>query len=157
MGVTGSGKTTIGELLARSLGWTFHDGDDFHPPENKNKMAGGTPLADEDRIPWLQNLNKLLSENAHENTPVILACSALKQAYRAILSEGIPGLHFVHLDGTFECIQKRLSERKDHFMDPDLLTSQFQALEPAGDAVSVSIEETPEEIVQKILNTLAVP
>ena len=150
MGVTGSGKSTIGELLASTLEFKFFDGDDFHPAANKQKMAGGTPLTDEDRIPWLKNLNQLLQGR----TPVVLACSALKESYRTVLRQNLKNLYFVHLEGSFECIQERLSAREDHFMDPGLLTSQFQALEPTTEAISVSIEASPEIIVENILKKL---
>jgi gluconokinase len=155
MGVTGSGKSTIGTLLAEKLGWKFHDGDDYHPPANKDKMAGGTPLSDSDRTPWLENLNELLTGAQQKGHSIVLACSALKNSYRDVLQRDIKKLRFVHLDGSFECIQKRLSERKGHFMDPDLLHSQFDALELAEHAIRVPIEGTPKLIVDEIIQLLA--
>ena len=155
MGVSGSGKTTIGELLAKKLAIPFYDGDDFHPEENVKKMAAGHPLNDEDRKSWLLRLNALSQENS-ENGAVIV-CSALKQSYRNILQKGVEDKAvFLFLSGSFETILDRMQKRKGHFMPPDLLKSQFETLEIPNDSRSVSIDQTPEnilaEIVQKLKN-----
>ena len=153
MGVSGSGKTTIGELLAKKLAIPFYDGDDFHPEENVKKMAAGHPLNDEDRKSWLLRLNALSQENS-ENGAVIV-CSALKQSYRNILQKGVEDKAvFLFLSGSFETILDRMQKRKGHFMPPDLLKSQFETLEIPNDSLSVSIDQTPENILAEILQKL---
>ncbi|SDL44653.1 gluconokinase [Kriegella aquimaris] len=153
MGVSGSGKTTIGELLAKKLAIPFYDGDDFHPEENVKKMAAGHPLNDEDRKSWLLRLNALSQENS-ENGAVIV-CSALKQSYRNILQKGVEDKAvFLFLSGSFEKILDRMQKRKGHFMPPDLLKSQFETLEIPNDSLSVSIDQTPENILAEILQKL---
>lgn len=152
MGVSGSGKTTIGKLLAEKLETPFFDGDDYHPKANVEKMAKGHPLNDEDRKGWLQRLNALASEQ--KNQGAIIACSALKSQYREQLRQGLNTVEFVYLEGSFELISKRLSDRKGHFMPPELLRSQFDALEIPEHAVSVSINGTPSEVVADILKEL---
>jgi gluconokinase len=150
MGVSGSGKSTVGRLLAARLGCEFLDGDDFHPPENVRKMAAGMPLADDDRWPWLKNLNgKLLA--ARE---VVLACSALKESYRKVLSESVADCHLVHLRGDIELIRSRLAQRKHRYMPASLLESQFAALEPPAGAIEVDIVQAPERCVAEILDAL---
>ncbi|MUH35291.1 gluconokinase [Zobellia amurskyensis] len=153
MGVSGSGKSTIGKLLAEELNLSFYDGDDYHPEANVKKMAQGTPLDDNDRQGWLERLNLLAIENTA--TGAIIACSALKTKYRTILQKDIEKeLCFVYLKGTFEEIMARLSERKNHFMPPELLQSQFNTLEVPENAITVSIMHTPQEIVSKIITAL---
>lgn len=152
MGVSGSGKTTIGELLAKKLEISFFDGDNYHPEANVEKMAHGHPLNDDDRKGWLQRLNELAKE--HENKGAVIACSALKKRYRKLLRQGLERITFVYLEGSFELISKRLAERKGHFMPPELLRSQFEALEIPGDAISVSVAATPTEIVTDIMKLL---
>jgi gluconokinase len=150
MGVSGSGKTTIGRLLAERLGCEFLDGDDFHPPENVRKMAAGIPLADEDRRPWLKNLNgKLLAAR-----DVVLACSALKESYRRVLAEGLADYRIVHLRGDIELIRSRLAQRKHRYMPASLLESQFAVLEPPAGAIEVNIVQAPERCVAEILDAL---
>lgn len=150
MGVSGSGKTTIGKLLAARLGCVFLDGDDFHPPANVKKMAAGTPLSDEDRWPWLKNLNgKLL-----EDRKAVLACSALKESYRKVLSEGITDCRFVHLRGSIALIRARLEERQHRYMPASLLESQFATLEPPARCVAVDVAQRPERCVNQILAQL---
>jgi len=146
MGVSGSGKTTIGEKLAQRLGCRFLDGDDYHPPENVAKMAAGTPLTDEDRRPWLEILNRKLR---HE-TEAVLACSALKEAYRKILSQDLPDCRFVHLRGSIELIRARLAERQHRYMPASLLESQFATLEPPKGAIEIDISQAPETCLQEI-------
>lgn len=152
MGVSGSGKTTIGKLLAEKLGISFFDGDSYHPEENVQKMAHGHPLNDDDRKGWLALLNELAKE--HKKQGAVIACSALKSKYRKLLRHGLKGIHFVYLEGSFELISKRLAERKGHFMPPELLRSQFEVLEIPSHAISVSIAATPSEIVDDILMQL---
>jgi gluconokinase len=150
MGVSGSGKSTVGRLLAARLGCEFLDGDDFHPPENVRKMAAGMPLADDDRWPWLKNLNgKLLAA-----PEVVLACSALKASYRRVLAEDLADCRFVHLRGDIELIRSRLAQRKHRYMPASLLESQFAALEPPAGAIEVDIVQAPERCVAEILDAL---
>ena len=151
MGVSGSGKTTIGKLLAQRLGCPFLDADEFHPPENVAKMASGTPLADADRWPWLKNLNGKLRGN--ENA--VLACSALKESYRKVLSAGLAGCRVVHLRGSIELIRARLAERHHRYMPASLLESQFATLEPPREAIEVDIRTSVLECVAAIEARLA--
>lgn len=152
MGVSGSGKTTIGKLLAEELGLSFFDGDSYHPEVNVQKMAQGHPLNDDDRKGWLERLNELAQE--HENQGAVIACSALKSRYRKLLRQRIEKIDFVYLEGSFELISKRLDDRKGHFMPSELLRSQFEALEVPDDAISVSIAATPAKIVTDIIGQL---
>ena len=157
MGVTGSGKTTIGTLLAERMNTVFADADDYHSAANKAKMAAGQPLNDGDREPWLETLNSLMRGWATKDGSGVLACSALKDAYRRMLVRGIaPGaVEFVLLDGSKELIAERLSQRKDHYMKPKLLDSQLATLEPPTDALRVVNDRAPEEVVQRIVGALA--
>jgi len=156
--VSGSGKTTIGTLLAERMGTVFADADDYHPAANKAKMAAGHPLNDEDRQPWLETLNKLMRGWNASGTGGVLACSALKQSYRATLSSGMPtgAVKFVLLDGDPELIASRLAQRKHEYMNPKLLESQLATLEPPADALTVVNDRAPEEIVGQILAELTV-
>jgi carbohydrate kinase (thermoresistant glucokinase family) len=151
MGVSGVGKTTIGQMLATATGLPFFDGDDFHPQANIDKMAAGVPLTDADRQGWLLQLHQLLQTQLLLQGCVV-ACSALKQQYRDVLSNGIGNaVVFVYLQGSYEEVMQRLQQRKAHFMQSGLLRSQFDALEPPTNAIVVSITKTPEAIVQDIL------
>ena len=151
MGVSGCGKSSVGEALANQLGWDFYDADDFHPPENVAKMASGTPLNDSDRAPWLATLHDLISSNLTRNQPGVLACSALKERYRQQLLDGNPNVQIVYLKGSYDLIWSRMSAREDHYMKPHMLRSQFDALEEPTDALTVDISVSVDEIVQEIL------
>lgn len=146
MGVSGSGKTTIGALLAERLGCEFLEGDDFHPVANVAKMAASTPLGDEDRLPWLRVLNAEL----RKRESAILACSALKQSYRELLLQGVPRSTLVFLQGPFELIRSRLNARQHRYMPGSLLESQFAALEPPRQAIEVDVGQPVELCVSGI-------
>lgn len=135
MGVSGVGKTTIGEALARELRWPFIDADDFHPPRNVAKMTAGIPLEDADRLPWLDALNGKL----REHRDAVLACSALKESYRQRLTRGLTRFRFVYLHASFELIAARLAGRRHRYMPPALLRSQFDTLEPPARAIAVDV------------------
>jgi gluconokinase len=159
MGVTGSGKTVVGSALAKSLGWPFLDGDDFHPPANVAKMASGTPLTDADRWPWLDRLADEARAILARGGSAVLACSALKQAYRDRLAAcaRAPGdVRFVHLKGDYETIAKRLAARKHRYMPATLLASQFATLEEPADAIVVDAGATIADEVARIRECLLV-
>lgn len=150
MGVSGSGKTTIGRPLAQRLGWRFIDADDYHPPENVAKMAAGTPLEDADRWPWLDRLNGLLGKE--ENA--VIACSALKESYRRRLLHGVPEARVVYLHGARPLIASRVKGRKHRYMPASLLDSQFAALEPPRDAIDIDVAADPDHCVDAILRAI---
>jgi gluconokinase len=154
MGVSGTGKTTVGELLAAALGAEFAEGDAYHPPENIEKMRRGIPLEDADRWPWLEILSAKIERWLADGKTVVLACSALKQRYRDVLAKGRPGVRFVHLKGDRALIRARLKSRRGHYMPATLLDSQFAALEPPADAITVDVAGTPEAITSEILQAL---
>jgi len=129
MGVGGSGKTTVGRILASDLGWSFYDADDFHSPDSVRKMASGIPLTDEDRLPWLEDLRNLIAEHGEREENAVLACSALRRTYRDILSSGSGELVMVYLKADAELIRERLADRLSHYMPVQLLESQFETLE----------------------------
>jgi gluconokinase len=151
MGVSGAGKTTVGRLLAEALGAEFAEGDAYHPPENVEKMRRGIPLEDADRWPWLQILAAQIDRWRAAGHTVVLACSALKQRYRDVLAKDRPGVRFVHLEGDKALIRMRLDRRQGHYMPATLLDSQFAALEPPADAITLDVAGTPEEIVADIV------
>ncbi len=156
MGVTGCGKTTIGKILAKDLGWEFYDADDFHPEENVEKMRAGIPLNDADREPWLESLSNLI-EGAHDKEiNIILACSALKHDYRKRLRHDLSPVRFVYLKGSPELIKERLEARRGHYMNPALLQSQFSTLEEPKDAVYIDIDPDPSAIAQRIKGELGI-
>jgi gluconokinase len=157
MGVSGSGKSTIADRLAERLGWTFEDGDRFHPASNVAKMSAGVPLTDEDRWPWLQAIADEIDRVCAAGQHAVIACSALKRSYRDVLVHGRNDVRMVYLDGTQELIASRLAQRKGHFMPPGLLTSQFKTLEPPEPSehpVTVSIDASVETIVDDIVRQL---
>ena len=151
MGVSGSGKTTLGSALALRLGWDFFDADDFHPVENITKMMNGIPLSDADRAPWLAALHNVLASSLKSNGHPILACSALKEKYRSQLLEGIEGMKTIYLKGTYELIWSRMAARQGHYMQPEMLQSQFTALEEPVDVLPLDVSLSTEEMLDKIL------
>lgn len=155
MGVSGSGKTTIGRLLAGRLGWPFYDGDDFHPPANLDKMAAGIPLDDTDREGWLSQLAQLIQAHLAEDRPMLLACSALKRSYRRRLRLDPRRVRFIYLKGDYDLIQSRMLERAGHYMKSGMLASQFADLQEPADALWVDIAQPLDESVEQILVDLA--
>ncbi len=153
MGVSGSGKTTVGKLLAEKLGIPFIDADDFHPTSNIEKMRNKIPLNDDDRAPWLAAIaGKMREANAARGA--VVACSALKEKYRKLLRGGSPAIRFIFLTGDRELIGRRLLQRRGHYMPPDLLDSQFAALEAPEDGLAVSADKSPPEICDEIIKRL---
>jgi gluconokinase len=155
MGVSGVGKTTVGRLLVDRLGWEFLDGDDFHPPVNKAKMARGEPLTDADRGPWLDVLAAAIRRRLESNVSAVLACSALKEAYRERLRVG-PEVRFVHLRADAATLRQRLEQRQGHYFQPGLLASQLEALEEPSDALTVDASATPGVIASQIMGSLGI-
>ena len=154
MGVAGTGKTTIGKKLADQLGWSFRDGDDFHPGSNIAKMSAGTPLDDADRAPWLAAIRQHIDHCAAHRVSAVVTCSALKEKYRAVLLQDASGVRLVHLAGSFHLINERLRARERHFMKPDMLRSQFEALEVPAGAIVVNVERSPEAVADEIRERL---
>ncbi len=153
MGVSGSGKTTIGKLLSQKITIPFFDGDDFHSSANKEKMKSGHPLNDNDRKEWLRGINKMAKEQVKLKGAVI-ACSALKEKYRVILSEGMAEPVWIFLNGSYDQVYERMKKRNDHYMPVQLLSSQFESLEIPAKAFSIDIKNEPEAIVAKIYQHL---
>ncbi|CNJ27972.1 gluconokinase [Yersinia mollaretii] len=158
MGVSGSGKTTVGEAVARQIHAKFIDGDDLHPRANIQKMGSGHPLNDEDRMPWLERLSDAAYSLNHKNETGIIVCSALKRRYRDRLREGNQGMVFLYLKGSFDVIMERLKARSGHFMPTDLLKSQFETLEEPGadepDVICVDIDADVDEVVRRCVLAL---
>jgi gluconokinase len=154
MGVSGSGKTTIGRQLADELGWQFYDGDDYHPQANIDKMSRGIPLNDDDREPWLNGLRERIHNHLREGRPAVVACSALKRRYRELLLRDNAGAQLVYLRGDYDLILKRMTARTGHYMKAGLLKSQFEALEEPEGAMAVDISQEPEHIVGLIKREL---
>ncbi len=154
MGTTGSGKTTIGGLLAAQLGWEFADADDFHSPANVAKMSRAIPLDDADRAAWLDALRAVTEKWLAESLNAVMACSALKVSYREHLRVSLQ-VRFIYLKGSYETIAQRIQARKHHYAPKELLASQFAALEePGGDAITVDIEPPPETMVTQVRRLL---
>ena len=157
MGVSGCGKSTVAKLFAGKTGAVFYEGDDFHPPANIAKMKQGIPLTDEDRASWLRALREVIVRSLAQNELAAVTCSALKAKYREQLQGGQSNdrrVKFVYLEGSYELIERRMKERKGHFMPPTMLASQFADLEPPADALTFSIEKSPEEIVTELIQAL---
>lgn len=159
MGVSGVGKSTTGTGLSRRLGWTFRDADTFHPPANVAKMSAGTPLTDADRAPWLAAIAAWMDEETSAGRSAIVSCSALKRAYRDVLSAGRPGVRLVHLVAAQPVIAERLAGRRGHFMPSSLLQSQFDTLEPPSEderPLIVSVRQPPRRVVAEIIERLGI-
>ncbi len=150
MGVSGCGKTTVGQQLADRLGWPFFDGDAFHPPANIDKMSRGIPLTDDDRWGWLAAIADRMRELIAQDRSAVFACSALKQKYRDQLSID-PAVHFVYLKGSYDLIWSRMQQRAGHYMKANMLASQFEALEEPRDALTLDIARPPAELVDAIV------
>jgi gluconokinase len=160
MGVAGSGKTTVGALLAGRLGWPYAEADNFHSQSNVDKMAAGHPLTDADRKPWLEAIGRWIDERGAAGEPAIVSCSGLKRVYRDLLRAGRPEVRMVFLKGSRDLIMRRLVARHGHYMKADMLDSQFADLEeptPDENVLTVSIELAPEEIVNQIVAGLQLP
>lgn len=149
MGVSGAGKTTVGRLLADNLGWRYFDADDFHSPENVEKMRRGVALDDRDRQPWLDSLGDVVREQLTRGEHAVLACSALKESYRQKLKID-ERVKFIYLKGEFELVRRRLANRQSHYMTTALLQSQFATLEEPADALTINITRPADEIVAEI-------
>ena len=154
MGVSGTGKSTVGKLLGDRTGWAFYDADDFHSSANIDKMNRGIPLTDRDRLPWLEDLQQLIQTTLANNQTAILACSALKSNYRQILRHNSSEVVFIYLQGDFQCIQSRIQSRSEHFMNSNLLKSQFDTLEEPENAIIIDVSLAPEAIVEEILQAI---
>lgn len=154
MGVSGCGKTTIGEALAAQLGWRFYDGDHYHPPANIAKMASGIPLNDADRAGWLDALAAILREGLAKGESGVMACSALKEKYRRVLRVDAERVKFVYLKGSYELILERMQSRDAHYMKPEMLRSQFEALEEPQGVLTEDVSRPPGEIVRDILEAI---
>lgn len=154
MGVAGSGKTTVGRMLAHRLGWSFHDADNFHSLSNRNKMRRGISLDDNDRRPWLEAVRASIIESINSKKSAVYACSALKQAYRQLLGTDTDEVKFVYLKGPQRLIAERLADRKGHFFDPALLQAQFNDLEEPRNLLEVDISPPPEAIADSIMEAL---
>ena len=153
MGVSGSGKTALGNALACNLGWDFFDADDFHPSANIAKMAAGNPLDDSDRTPWLAALHDLLSSALKADRHPVLACSALKENYRAQLLAGNGGIAIIHLKGSYDLIWSRMSAREGHYMKPEMLQSQFDALQEPENALTLDVSMNLEHMLDRVIKT----
>ena len=154
IGVAGSGKTTVGRILAARLGYEFHDADDLHSARNREKMHRGIPLDDADRWPWLHAVRELLEQCLAGGRSAIVACSALKQAYRDLLTIDPARIRFVYLKGPKELLARRLSQRAGHFFDPHLLQSQLDTMEEPANAIVADIAATPEAIADAVIERL---
>jgi gluconokinase len=154
MGPAGSGKTTVGELLATQLQWEFADGDNFHSPANVEKMSRGIPLTDDDRIPWLNSIREAMLQWNAQQRNFVLACSALKRSYRELLQIN-SNVKLVYLKGSFELFRERLRTRKGHYAGEQILAGQFADLEEPADAITIDAAQSPEQIVAEIRKRLA--
>lgn len=154
MGVAGSGKTTLGSLLARRLGYAFHEGDEYHSPASIEKMASGIPLEDADRWPWLERIRSAMRERCGRGEGAVFACSALRQSYRRFLRDGVDGIRFVYLKADPGTLRARLESREGHYMSAAMLDSQLESLEEPDDAIEVDVRDTPERAVARIRSAL---
>ena len=159
MGVSGCGKSTFGFFLQRELGYEFQDGDDLHPPINVAKMSRGIPLDDDDREPWLEAICEQVKANLKDQIPIVIACSALKRRYRDILRLSSDRLKFIHLMASQDAISKRIAQREGHYMPPDLLPSQFAALESTAaeaDVTEIDVEQHLLDVERAVLDAVKV-
>ena len=156
MGVSGCGKSTVGGLLAKQLGWAYHEGDAFHSAENIDKMSRGVSLDDDDRGPWLAAIKEAIDRCVDDASDAVFACSALRRAYRSALSADIVDIRFVYLKGDFETIRERMKSRDGHYMKATMLESQFSSLEAPGDAIEIDVGNSPQGIVDRIKSQLMV-
>ncbi len=163
MGVAGSGKSTIAAALSQQLGWACAEADEFHPQSNIDKMTQGIPLQDEDRWPWLREIQGWMTAHAEAGKSTVLTCSALKQSYRQLLSDAQGRVLFIHLDGGADLLGQRMQGREGHFMPPTLLPSQLATLEPLTDqelaagSLRLDISRSPEELIRTIVDALRLP
>jgi gluconokinase len=155
MGVSGAGKTVVGRQLAQRLGWTFLDADDFHSAANIAKMRRGIALDDDDRLPWLRAIRAAVDEAAGHGLNVVVACSALREAYRRVLFEGLADVHLIYLDAPREVLRRRLESRHDHFMPANLLDSQLATLEPPDKAVVIDATQPVDDIVETLVRRVS--
>lgn len=154
MGVSGVGKTTVGEAVARQLGWSYYDADDFHPPANVEKMRGGTPLTDADRAGWLDALHALIQDHMREGRSAIIACSALKASYRERLLSGNDGATIIYLKADYSVVEDRIRARKGHYFDAELLASQYADLEEPRGGITIDAERPVDDVVADVLDRL---
>jgi len=157
MGPAGSGKTTVGKLLAAQLSWEFADGDDFHPPANVEKMSRSIPLTDEDRIPWLRSIREAMLQWQAQGKSAVIACSALKRSYRDLLGirPNANDIRLVYLKGSYDLLLGRLHSRKGHYMKEQMLASQLADLEEPTDALAIDVAKSPQQIVSEIRKELS--
>jgi carbohydrate kinase (thermoresistant glucokinase family) len=151
IGVTGSGKSTVGRALAARMGWRFHDADDLHSTENVERMRQNIPLSDEQRYPWLLRVRAVVEEAVRDGSGEVIACSALKEQYRNVIAGGVNGVRLVHLTGSPALLRQRLEHRGGHFAGPGLLDSQLQALEPPRNALTIDVQLPVDVIVDTIV------
>ena len=153
MGVSGSGKSTVGKAVSKELGWKFYEGDEYHPAENVQKMKTGIPLNDEDRLPWLLSLRKIIGDAIEKKENIIISCSALKKVYRNILQVNNQVV-FIYLKGNYDFIRERMEKRANHFFKPALLKSQFETLEEPEGAIEIDISVSAESITKELVNRI---
>ena len=153
MGTTGAGKTTVGKLIAEHRGWIFLDADDFHPPANIEKMHHGIPLTDADRLPWLEKIHAELLRQTQSGKNIVLACSALKQSYRNLLSPALD-MRVVYLRGTYEVMRHHIESRHGHFAGEDILAGQFADLEEPHNALVLDVSRSPQQLAAEVIVSL---